>query len=110
MTLVSLITLDIQSNIRLFADSLNSIVDNPAISADILISDFETVMTWSNKWLVTFNPSKTKSLPLPRKSNYTLTHFRSESPYISGNLSLIRLLLEISNRKISNANHDQEYL
>ena len=62
---------NIGSNIRLFADdtSLFIIVDNPATAAICLNSDFEKLSRWAAIWLVTFNPSKNKSLLISRKIN-----------------------------------------
>jgi hypothetical protein len=45
------------SKVRLFADdtSIFLIVDNTIESADILNRDLNTITSWSNKWLVSFN-------------------------------------------------------
>ena len=60
---------NINSSIRLFADDtcLFIIVENPIQSATILNSDISQIYTWASNWLVTFNPSKTKSLLFSRK-------------------------------------------
>ena len=57
---------DIGSCIRLFADdtSLYLIVDDPNVSADLMNNDLDKIHTWSQKWLVTFNPNKTEELLL----------------------------------------------
>ena len=62
---------NIQSNIRLFADdtSLYIIVEHINSAALTLNKDIETITSWSKKWLVTFNPSKTESLTVSRKRN-----------------------------------------
>ena len=62
---------DIQSCVRLFADdtSLYIIVENPNDAAMLLNSDLETIYKWAETWLVKFNPSKSESLLLSRKSN-----------------------------------------
>ena len=61
---------EIHSNIKLFADdtSLFLIVDNPESTANTLQTDINKIISWSHDWLVTFNPSKTESLLISRKS------------------------------------------
>ena len=65
------IIIDIQSNIKLFADdtSLYLIVDDPINTATILNSDLDKIHEWSRKWLVTFNAKKTETMIISRKSN-----------------------------------------
>ena len=60
---------DMHSSIRLFADdtSLYIIVDNPVQAADQLNSDLTKIHQWANKWLVTFNPTKSESIIFSRK-------------------------------------------
>ena len=60
-----------QSQVRLFADdtSIFLIVDNAIESADILDRDLNTITSWSNKWLVSFNSQKTKTMVISRKVN-----------------------------------------
>ena len=60
---------DIKANIRLFADdtSLYIIVEDPVASAAVLNHDLSQISSWSKKWLVTFNPSKTESVIFSRK-------------------------------------------
>ena len=62
---------DIGSNIRLFSDdtSLYIVVDVPTLAAERLNSDLEKVARWAKQWLVFFNPVKTESLLISRKSN-----------------------------------------
>lgn len=64
------IVCDINSSIRLFADdtSLYIIVENPQNAAIVLNSDLDTISKWASNWLVDFNPSKTCSLLISRKS------------------------------------------
>jgi hypothetical protein len=64
------IVTDINANIRLFADDtgLSIIVENPVIAANTLNSDLDTISRWARQWLVAYNPSKTKSLIISRKS------------------------------------------
>ena len=52
----------INSPIKLFADdtSLYIIVDDPVDAAETLNTDFAKIHDWSMKWLVKFNPDKTK--------------------------------------------------
>ena len=65
---------DIHSCIRLFADdtSLYIIVDNPIQAAETLNTDLAKIHAWASKWLVTFNPSKSESIILSRKTNKPL--------------------------------------
>ena len=60
---------DIHSSIKLFADDTNLyiIVDNPVQAADQLNSDITKIHQWANKWLVTFNPTKSESIIFSRK-------------------------------------------
>ena len=61
---------EISSNIRLFADdtSLYIIVENPERAANILQNDISKITAWAETWLVTFNPLKTESLLISKKS------------------------------------------
>ena len=65
---------DINSTIKLFADdtSLYIIVDTPDIAAECLNTDINSIHTWAEKWLVTFNPNKTETLTITRKLH---THY-----------------------------------
>ena len=65
------IVLDIESNIRLFADdtSLYIIVEDPVTAANCLNADLEKISKWADTWLVSFNPTKTESLLISRKLN-----------------------------------------
>ena len=56
------ITNIVQSEIRLFADdtTLYVKVDDPVQSSTMLNQDLASVSSWSNKWLVSFNPKKLK--------------------------------------------------
>ena len=60
---------DIKANIRLFADdtSLYIIVEDPVAYAAVLNHDLSQISSWSKKWLVNFNPSKTESVISSRK-------------------------------------------
>ncbi len=62
---------DIGANIRLFADdtSLSVVVEHPDVAARTLNSDLNTINTWANRWLVTFNPKKTESILFSRKTS-----------------------------------------
>ena len=62
---------DIQTNIRLFADdtSLFIIVYNPHRASELLNADLSKIEDWACKWLVNFNPEKTKSMVISRKIN-----------------------------------------
>ena len=56
------LTVNIRSNIKLFADdtSLFIDVDDPQPAADIINEDLATVKRWADQWLVNFSPEKTK--------------------------------------------------
>ena len=62
---------DIHRSVHLFADDteLYIIVDNPVDAATQLNADLVKIHSWADKWLVTFNPSKTESLVISRKIN-----------------------------------------
>jgi hypothetical protein len=55
----------------LFADdtALLEIVDSPDESAFTLNNDLEKISNWSQKWLVTMNPSKCEAIVLSAKKN-----------------------------------------
>ena len=55
---------NIGSTIKLFADdtSLYIVVDTPVSAASCLNDDLNSLHTWADNWLVTFNPNKTKTL------------------------------------------------
>lgn len=65
------IVISIQSNICLFADDtfLYIIVDNPTDASDIINSDLQKIANWANTWLVSFNPNKTDSMIISRKTS-----------------------------------------
>ena len=58
------ITCDLQSDSFIYADdtSLLEVVDDPTFSAVSLNNDLERINAWTRDWLVTINPSKTKSI------------------------------------------------
>ena len=62
---------DIHSHIRLFADdtSLNLIVNEPYVAAMQLNSDLTRIHLWAERWLVKFNPAKSESILISRKTN-----------------------------------------
>ena len=64
---------NITCDVKLFADDtvLYTLVDEHKSSADLLNYNLEYVNEWANKWLVKFNPDKTKSMniSLKRTSN-----------------------------------------
>ena len=63
--------IEIHANIWLFADdtSLYLIMEHSDVTAQLLSMDFETIAKWAKLWLVTFYPSKNKSLLISRKLN-----------------------------------------
>ena len=54
-----------------FADdtSLYIIVEDPSVAAKLLNADLEKIAEWALNWLVKFNPLKTESLLISRKTN-----------------------------------------
>ena len=62
------------SSIKLFANdtSLYMNVDDPVDAAETLNTDLAKIHDWSMKWLVKFNPDKTESMIVSRKSNRPL--------------------------------------
>ena len=68
------ITLDIGSNIRLFADdtSVYIVVDDSVTAAACIYTDLGRITQWAATWLVTFNPPKTESMLISRKLNRNL--------------------------------------
>ena len=52
--------------IKLFADdtSIYITVENALVSGDLLNNDLEIINTWSKKWLVSFNRSKTECMTI----------------------------------------------
>jgi hypothetical protein len=73
LVFVNDITDNLESDIHLFADdtSLMEIIENHVTSYPKLNRDLTRLTTWSQKWLVTFNPSKTVFLQVSRKINQT---------------------------------------
>ena len=65
------ITEGLESIPLLFADdtALLEIVDSPDESAFTLNNDLEKISNWSQKWLVTMNPSKCEAIVLSAKTN-----------------------------------------
>ena len=65
------IVTDIGCTIKLFADdtSVYIIIENPNTAALNLNSDLNKVHAWSKKWLVNFNPQKTETLLISRKTD-----------------------------------------
>ena len=63
------IVTDIESDINLFADdtSLLNIIDQLQTTYDTLNRDLDTLANWADRWLVTFNASKTVSLHITKK-------------------------------------------
>jgi hypothetical protein len=65
------ITVNIESDIHLFADdtSLMDIIDNHILSYAKLNRDLNRLSSWAKKWMVTFNATKTVYLQVTRKIN-----------------------------------------
>ena len=62
---------DIGSNIRLFADdtSLYIVVEDYTLAVELLNSDLEKLARWAKQCLLSFNPFKTESLLISRKTS-----------------------------------------
>lgn len=60
---------DLESCPFIFADdtTLFEVVDNPNNSAQLLNKDLYKISQWSDQWLVTMNPSKTRSMTFSNK-------------------------------------------
>ena len=63
-----------QCQIRLFADDtcLFIEVDNRERTAELINADLVQIQNWANRWLVTFSPTKTKSLIISNKDDAIL--------------------------------------
>ena len=68
---------DIYDKIKSFADdtSIYITVENALVSGDLLNNDLEILNTWSKKWLVSFNPSKTECMTISMKKKKTFSSF-----------------------------------
>ncbi|PJE78268.1 hypothetical protein CI610_02801 [invertebrate metagenome] len=62
---------NISCAIKLFADdtSLYVIVESPHLSANLLNDNLSKINEWSKTWLVNFNPSKTLTMTVSKKTN-----------------------------------------
>jgi hypothetical protein len=86
---------NIRSDIKLFADdtSLSLPHDNPAIQADILNQDLNTIVEWSHKWKVDFNQTKTEVVDYTQGSHQcerlTFDNFELEPINIHKHLGII---------------------
>ena len=70
ITYINDIVRDIGASIKLFADhtGLYVTVESPNIAANILNNDLQKIHHWSNRWLVKFNPQKTETMLISRKT------------------------------------------
>ena len=77
-------------SIRLFADdtSLYIIVDCPLQAGQLLNRDLNAILLWANRWLVTFNLSKTLSMLISRKRNLVFHPSISMDGVIIGEIPL----------------------
>ena len=62
---------EIQCNIRLFADdtSLYIVVKDAYEAAIKINTDTEKIYEWSTRWLVNYNPKKSKAMTISKKTN-----------------------------------------
>ena len=101
---------DIGSTIKLFADdtSLSIIVDDPINDAQLLNNDLEKIQTWAKTWLVTFNPNKTVSVLISRKTNKPLhPPLKMNNIFIKEVLSHKHLGLNFNNTGTWNSHIDE---
>ena len=63
------ITVDIESDILIFADDTSLFVSgsDPAQTTEILNRDLQRISDWATKWKVKFNTTKTKSIIFSNK-------------------------------------------
>lgn len=68
------ITVGLDSHPFIYADDtmLFETVENKDVSADHLNNDLLKISEWSNKWLVTMNPSKSRSMVFSLKHNKSI--------------------------------------
>ena len=64
------IVLEVNCSIKLFADdtTIYIIIENANTAGELLNFNLEKVHRWSENWLVNFNPQKTESLLISRKT------------------------------------------
>ena len=102
------ITDDIRAGIKLFADDTCLYIifetNNAGEATDTLNSDLDTVNKWAKKWLVTFNPQKTKSLYVSLKNNLNPPRLIFDGHYLDNIDSHKHLGLEL-NSKLTWKNH-----
>ena len=96
------ITENINAGIKLFADDtcLYIIFDNENVNTatETLNSDLETVKNWAKKWLVTFNPQKTKSLYISLRNNINPPHLTFDGHNLENIDSHKHLGLELNSK------------
>ena len=70
---------EIHANLQLFTDDTSSYlnVEHPDDTAQLLKIDLETIAKWAKLWLVTFNPSKGKSLLISERLMFLFIHLSS---------------------------------
>ena len=107
LTFINDIDVDLDTNVRLFADdtSLYIIVDTPVIAASKLNTDLLKIHKWATRWLVTFNPSKSESLNENRKSSIhllgkqTKLHFLGEYLWENNNNSTNTIMKDLNKNR-----------
>ena len=69
-----------ESGINLFADdtSLSLVVRNPSDAGITLQDDINKINNWAESWLVKFNPAKSESLVISRKTSKPVHHNNSK--------------------------------
>ena len=65
------IVVEVNCSIKLFADdtTIYVIIENVTAAGELLNLNLDKVHKWSEKWLVNFNPQKTQSLLISRKTH-----------------------------------------
>jgi hypothetical protein len=70
ITYINDIVRDIGASIKLFADhtGLYVTVESQNVAAKILNNELQKIHHWSTRWLVKFNPQKTETMLISRKT------------------------------------------
>ena len=71
MIYVNDITLDIHSDIYLYADDIifMKILSDPIVDIQAINSNLDTLMPWAQQWAVSFSPTKPENMVITKKVN-----------------------------------------
>ena len=74
MIYVNDITLDIHSDIYLYADDtiLMKILSDPIVDFQTINSDLDTLNYWAKQWAVSFSPTKSENMVITKKVNHPI--------------------------------------